>query len=295
MPIIQLGGEAWLDSISTESETDDYQIGEEWGKIPASEQDLSDPALARAAGATARLGGGTAFYLGVFKGAHIVATNEHVCSGPSGGFCRFSNARFPQIGVSAGVRRLIGNWTEIDFALLEIAPDEAEAAKLAQVAANLDFTSPMYSGQPLITAGFGFAGNPNRQMVVASDSDCIVFSADNDFRFMRDPDDVNPGPHEVWSFANGCDVSHGDSGSAMVDRNTGLPVGLIWTGRIPKNPVVRDSEFLSNIFEAQSEEIWQELSYGVPAIKIKEVLQEKLAEWSITGERAEIVEAILAN
>jgi hypothetical protein len=95
---------------------------------------------------------------------------------------------------------------------------------------------------------------------------------------MADPDELNPGSYQAWSFANGCDVSHGDSGSAMVDRDSGDVVGIIWTGRIPKTPDIQDSKVLDDLLRTQSPRIWKELSYAVPAAKIREVLQRILNE-----------------
>jgi hypothetical protein len=109
---------------------------------------------------------------------------------------------------------------------------------------------------------------------------------------MGDPDDLNPGPNKVWSFANGCDVSHGDSGSAMFNRNTGEIVGLIWTGRIPKDASVQKSDYLREILdENNSKEIWQQLSYAVPAEKIKDVLTQELE----AGKHSSTTKTILEN
>lgn len=105
---------------------------------------------------------------------------------------------------------------------------------------------------------------------------------------MSDPDELNTGRHQVWSFANGCDVSHGDSGSAMVDLQTGEVVGLIWTGKIPKSTRVQSSEYLEELIENPNEDIWNELSYAVPAAKIKEVLLKRIQN----GEESQRVKSI---
>lgn len=110
---------------------------------------------------------------------------------------------------------------------------------------------------------------------------------------MGDPDSKNPGPDKVWSFANACDVSHGDSGSAMVDETTGSPVGLIWTGRIPKSPQAQNSQNILNWETNQADEVWEELSYAVPAKKIQEVLREKLQSGKISGKTASIIEDLI--
>ena len=256
--------------------TDRYQVGSEWGKkfVKSDVLDQESPAFARAARATAQYGGGTAFYLGKFNGHHLAGTNHHVqpnlkCQGP---------LAFTAISVTATCKKILGTLPEVDFALIELTLTASQEQKLAPVARNFAFDRPIIQGMPLITIGFGVADNPSRRMVGNQDSDCKVFSADNEFRKMADPDELNPGSYQAWSFANGCDVSHGDSGSAMVDRDSGDVVGIIWTGRIPKTPDIQDSKVLDDLLLTQSPRIWKELSYAVPAAKIREVLRRVLTE-----------------
>ena len=90
---------------------------------------------------------------------------------------------------------------------------------------------------------------------------------------MADPDEFNPAGYKAWSFAHACDISHGDSGSAMIDRKNGDVVGIVWTGKIPKSAMVQSSANLQKIFTGSTPAVWKELSYAVPAVKIKEVLK----------------------
>jgi hypothetical protein len=178
--------------------------------------------------------------------------------------------------------KFLGTWTDIDLSLFVLKiSSEGDAAKLATVAQNFDFQAIFEPELPLLTAGFGVANNGARRLVVNQDSDCKVFSKQNEYRFMADPDAFNPGPYRAWSFSNGCDVSHGDSGSAMVHRLTGRVMGLIWTGKIPKDAQVQNSENLRQILDSQSELLWTELSYAVPAPKIQEVLNQQLESGAI--------------
>ncbi len=247
---------------------DDYQIGPEWGKLPISEQQMQNTVYARATGATAKIGGGTSFYLGKFGGSHVMATNHHVC--PAAFNCLGKMADFTVLKKSYRANTFLGTWNNIDLTLFTITVPVEDEALLSNVAGNFAFDLPLYVGQPIITAGYGIANNSARLLMVNQDSECEVYSAA--IRYMKDPDDFNPGPDLVWSFANGCDVSHGDSGSAMVDRNNGKVLGIIWTGRIPKDPIVRDASYLQRIQSEQSEDIWKQLSYAVPAEKIHEFL-----------------------
>ncbi len=273
-----------------------YRLGSEWGKRPVTEDSLAEesPAFRRAALATARAGGATSFYLGKFAGKHVMATNHHVF--PSASRCIGGTIRFPLLNRAFQCSVFLGTWSDVDLSLFTIdVRKDADVLALAEVGANFDFSSPLRKGQELLTVGFGVADNPLRQLVGNSDSDCKVFSPDEAFRFMPDPDQLNPGTYNAWSFANGCDVSHGDSGSAMVDRTTGLPVGLIWTGRIPKAARVQSSEFLNSLINSQGPEVWEELSYGVPASKIKETLEGFLAAPTTPQATKEILTELLAD
>ncbi|MEK6555765.1 MAG: serine protease [Bdellovibrionota bacterium] len=276
----------------TTSSTDTYRIGDEWGKIPYSAKDAADPEISKMAKATARVDGGTGFYIGYFGGKFVMATNHHVC--PSEIDCMGVNVRFTALNKSFAIREFYGSWPEVDLALFAIeVPVMADQALLNSVASPFNFASPLYRGQELATIGYGVGGNPARQLVVNQDTDCIVFSDKNEFRLMADPDDLNPGPYKAWSFANGCDVSHGDSGSAMIDRNTGEVVGIIWTGRIPKSEKVQHSDYLNNLLQTPTEDVWKELSYAVPAFKIGEYLGELLTSGTLEPSTAAVLEDIL--
>jgi hypothetical protein len=269
---------------------DDYQIGPTWGKVPLSQSQMQNTVYARATGATAKMGGGTGFYLGKFGGVHVLATNHHVC--PAAFNCVGRMAEFTVLNKSFRANSFLGTWKNIDLTLLTITvPNVQDEALLANVAGNFAFELPLYVGQPIITAGYGIANNQARSLMVNQDLECEVYSAD--IRYMKDPDDFNPGPDMVWSFANGCDVSHGDSGSAMVDRNNGKVLGLIWTGRIPKDPIVRDASYLARIQQDQSEDIWKQLSYAVPAAKIQEFLTKTYEEENSDFSRKQIFKDIL--
>lgn len=286
---IQLGAQARPLALNF-SVSDTYRIGDEWGKQPYSTKDASDPEVSKMAQATARVGGATGFYLGFFGGRHVMATNYHVCESESD--CLGTLVRFTVLNRAYSVSRFYGSWSDVDLALFAIdVPTQEDAAILASVASPFDFQNELYRGQELVTIGYGVGSNPGRQLVVNQDSDCVVFSDAKEFRYMGDPDDLNPGPYKAWSFANGCDVSHGDSGSAMMDRQTGHVVGIIWTGKIPKSAKVQDSQFLKDLLKTPTEDVWKELSYAVPAFKIGEYL----TDLSQSGTLAPDFQAVLED
>jgi hypothetical protein len=272
--------------------TNEYRVGDEWGKTPVTEDVMNkSAAIRRAAMATSRTGGGTGFVLGEFAGHVVVATNHHVC--PASYNCDWQDTNFPLLNVQASQQEFIGSWPEVDLALYTIAVSGAQKSRVLNVAQNFDFDTQIVPGQALITSGFGVAGNAKRSMVINYDSDCRVMSARNEFRLMNDPDAKNPASYRAWSFANGCDVSHGDSGSAMVDAASGAPVGIIWTGKIPKSNSAQSSARLNEWQNSQSPEVWSELSYAVPAPKIYEFLRRQLDSGEIEPRHEAIVRAIL--
>jgi S1-C subfamily serine protease len=293
---IQLGGRSG--PVSTfMGDVDNYQIGDVWGKLPldAGQVRSGSAVLRKAARATARyaglMGGATGFYMGKFNGQHIMGTNHHVVDGVG---CRNVRLIFPFLGtngVTVKCKRIIGHWTDADFGLIVLDIPASQESLFNGVGVNFAYDKKIEHGTPLLTVGFGIAKNPGqRNMMVNQDNDCKVYSATGDYRLMGDPDTINPGPYKAWSFAHGCDISHGDSGSAFFDRNTGEMVGIVWTAATPKDPRVLTRDYLDHL-DSSSEEIWTKLGYTVPATKIGDVL--KSIEPSLPADDAKTVEAIL--
>lgn len=263
---------------SANASISDYQIGPEWGKTAITAQYLAaaSPQLQKAARATARVslgfGGATAFVIGEKDGVLRLATNHHVIEDAAG--CRNSRISFPLLNIkNLTCDKIIGTWTDLDLTVFTVAGlTTTQRQDLVKVATDFSYNVPVRKGQKLMTIGFGIAGNPSQQNMMAElDSDCKVYSKDGETRFIKDPDEINPGPYKTWAFAMGCDVSHGDSGSAMFDRETGAVVGLLFTGKIPKDAIARQRSWLDDQYNSNGEGIWKELSFAVPATKIKEI------------------------
>lgn len=260
---------------SDENAIFDYQIGPTWDKAEVTTSLLSDqnPVLLKTAQATAKLtvmfSTGTGFVVGENNGQVMLATNHHVIEDQK--FCDETKVAFEILNIKR-VRcdKVIVTNTELDLTIFTIKGLSPEAKdKLLATALPLTKVGPQ-KGQNLLTLGYGFAGNDNGKLMVDQGDDCKTYSKDDEMRYMADPDVVNPGPYKTWLFAAGCDVSHGDSGSAVVDRNTGEVVGILSTGKIPKIARVRSAEFLQKIFNGSTEEVWSELTYVVPFSKIME-------------------------
>lgn len=260
----------------------DYQIGPNWGKKVVSLNSIAseNAAFQRAAKSTARvnlgLGGATGFVLGERNGELVFATNHHVIGDARG--CARATVSFELLGVKGlKCKEILFSSTDLDLTLFNVKSiSQEDTDKLLQVARSFDSAEPV-KGTPIVTVGYGTAGNSGQKDLMATnDSDCKVFSPDGEARYMKDPDEFNPGPFMTWLFATGCDVSHGDSGSAMVHADNGNVIGIVSTGKIPKNPKVREASYLEKIYEESSEEVWSELTYVVPASKIVEAAKDYL-------------------
>lgn len=258
---------------------EDYQIGPEWGKkiVKKDSLDSQTKVFQKLAKGTAKIGfgfgGATGFAIGEKDGDVVLATNHHVIGGTKD--CKSANISFEMLGISRlKCDKILVTSTDLDLTIFTISGASADAkAKILEVAMPFD-TAPSKKGTQLLTIGYGIAGGNDSQknMMAGQDSDCKTFSPDGEMRFMADPDELNPGPHKTWMFATGCDVSHGDSGSALVERRTGKIVGILSTGKIPKSPKVRDADYLKQIFDEASEDVWKELTFAVPSDKIIEVV-----------------------
>ncbi len=291
-PIPILGSYQSFQQANLFSDIVDYQLGDEWGKVEVSPDLLkTSVVLNRMALATARVAGATGFVLGEFNGDIVVATNHHVC--PAGYYYRCERVEFPLLDIKVKRKQFIGTWPEIDLTLLSLEVSPEQRDKLLQVAKNFAFERPLEIDTPLMTSGFGIADNPRQNMVINSDSDCRIVSRTGDVRFMDDPDQVNNLGYKVWSFANACDVSHGDSGSAMVDAHSGDVLGLLWTGKVPKKEEAQSSSQIFDWQSNQANEVWTELSYAVPAQKIQEFLLERINSGELSGAQESLIKELV--
>jgi hypothetical protein len=271
----------------------DYQIGDEWGKkrVDPSGVPQTDAVLLRSVNAAAMFNSATSFYIGRFSGHHLMATNHHVLD--SADACEGRMVNFTVRKKKYRCREMIGTWSDIDFALFVLEPSDSANTDLSAYASEFDFSGSIEEDTRLLTAGYGIAGNSRRDLMVNENSDCRVLSGLNEFRFMADPDQFNPAAYRAWSFATGCGVSHGDSGSAIVSRNTGKVIGLVWTGAIPKETRIQNSRYIRELQNRDDEDIWTLLTYAVPAQKIKEKLEKELAGNNISPRYRNAVQEFL--
>lgn len=244
-----------------------------------------------------------------------MATNHHVM--PTAGNCPADTVYFPVLDIHAHCRSFLFTWPTIDLTLFTIvfrSRDDWE--QLQRVAQNFAWHDPLLRDEPLATFGFGHVilqqrrlqpeaaaaaaapvgsapkllserrasrhhptAKPPIQRLVYNDGPlCRVLSRTGDYRMIQDPDVLHPNPYRVWSFAHGCDVWHGDSGSPIVNRLSGVPIGLVWTGKTPKLSQVQSSSYVNGLQSSVQEDkaLWSELAYGVPAVVIRKVIRESI-------------------
>ncbi|WP_413581877.1 trypsin-like peptidase domain-containing protein [Bdellovibrio sp. HCB288] len=296
-----------------------YQKGDEWSVVDITEQDLQNPIVKKAYDATVQVGAASGIYLGKFNGKHIVATNSHAVGGPKD--CK----QFPPKVVFGAdtwtdTTACVGAWPEIELALLVVKPydingwdeeqDEPGPAEydrgdkaVAGRASNFAFSKIPEFQTPLINVGFGIAGDasPDRGSPLkistprmTADDDCRVLSQTGDARLLYDPDTINPLKYSAWSIAIACDISHGSSGSLMMNRGTGEVVAIGWTGTWPKAGQQHiTSREIDEISRSNSPELWSRVNYAVPAFKIKEFLSKQIKTKKIVGRDAVIIRSIL--
>lgn len=249
----------------------DYQIGNEFGKIPLESSDSVFQAAA-----VAKFMGGTAFYLGEHQGKHIMATNYHVL--PSALNCISLNTLRFQVGDQYYFcDKFIASFPEIELSLFTI---KASGGEEVHISAALEFSKEWepQMNEELFLLGYGPTEDQyNRVLHISKDEDCRIFH--EVAQFIHDPDTLHPASYQVWSLPIGCDATPGDSGSPVFS-STGDLIGIFWTGGTPKIEEAKSSYFIEWWRVWEREELWSELSYFVPVTKIREFLLDEIEKGS---------------
>jgi len=252
-----------------------YQVGEFWSKkhIRKASQDLQF--LKESVGEVGARA--TLFYIGKNNNKHWAITNNHVCPDQildgvkknrcDGQWIQFFYYRNQRGAVLKGkIKQVPLIIKSLDLSLLEISFDNLKDFNRAPRALSFSNHTPTYY-QELISIGYGVYNNEYGSLKIEEDSfECRVFS--DELRLLNDPDTLNPIPYKVTSFLHGCDVSHGDSGSPILDRYSHEVVGLLWTGKYPKDDQVSQAGFES----LPQEFLWKQLNYASPGFLIKKEL-----------------------
>jgi hypothetical protein len=254
-----------------------YQVGSTWDKKHIAKASSSVQILKESIGEIGSRA--TIFYIGEFNNKHLAVTNNHVCPNQSTSPQRVTNRCVNQSIYFSYYRNRRGKVLEgkvsnallvlksLDLSVLEISFTNLDQFERAPTALIFSDRAP-YLNQELISIGYGVHNNEYGVLKIEEDSfDCQVFSRET--RLVQDPDTLNPVGYKVNSFLHGCDVSHGDSGSPILDRNSFEVVGLLWTGKYPKSDSISQAGFENLPIEF----LWKELNYASPGFQIKEKLE----------------------
>lgn len=274
-----------------------FQLGDHWDKkpitgkniqkVPAAVANLArHTALIRYIKPSGNLEVGTAFFAGKFQGKFLFVTNHHVIDSQE--TCNKALIVFADGGSTISTRML-----ECDQLLLTLSQSQGSdvtlfTVKYNKVAADpasikkfglepvieglsgleLDFSNTSEPRQQVAQAGFGLAGKTMSTLDILTGDwspDCQVISTG---RYA--PQD------KFGSLAISCDVSNGDSGSALIDLHSGKVVGLVWgsgssaLSSVQDKRAIRSKELSSLINTPGSPTIWNNLNYAIPAHLLKE-------------------------
>jgi hypothetical protein len=240
------------------------QQGDHWDRTPVTSEivEAGDATLRQVFLSTVSVNSATGTYLGVYAGAPVVMTARHVMPDQAG--CTGRDVVFyaPSRNLASPLRelhfscdRLLGAWNDVEISLFTLAPNPANQVTLKNRGLKPGFDEKITQFESLITMGHGGEQNPAQALTVDQGPDCYVASATGDFRFRS---------NTTWSMALGCNESAGDSGSPIVDRNTGTLLGIVWGGHTDKPDQIANSSYLRSMTQANSPDIWLYLNYASP-------------------------------
>lgn len=250
-----------------------YQVGEKWSKKHIHSASKRVQILKESVGEVGARA--TLFYIGKINDKHLAVTNYHVCPNINNKanrcleqwvkFFYYKNKKGKSLeGVIKNVPLTQKN---LDLAVVEIEFNNLIEFDRAPTPLVFSDSQP-YHSQELISIGYGAYNNEYGVLMIEENSfECQVFS--HQTRLIQDPDIINPVDYSVYSFLHGCDVSHGDSGSPILDRNSMEVVGLLWTGKTPKHDSISQRGFE----QLPLEFLWKELNYASPGHLINQELE----------------------
>ena len=240
----------------------EYRIGDQWDRVSRFER----PEYSDYFGSVGEIGShATVFYIGEFKNRSFGITNAHVC--PSQAKCenRFIEFFYHKNESGQSLKGVVSQVAlveqSLDLALIEL--DFKNKGSFSTRPTPLVFSDELLTeNDQLVIMGYGLHLNEYGVLTIGDDQDCRVF--DTTVRKISDPDQTNPLSYQVDSLPMGCDASHGDSGAPILDQQTGLVRGLLWTGRVPKHSSIARDSFRNLPLEF----LWRELNFLVPADRI---------------------------
>lgn len=266
-----------------------YQIGPKWDAKKVNAQFLTsrnDFLTSKLALATMKIStpweSGTGFFLGKYNRQYLVATSAHVLKNIPTCVALPVHAIFTLKNRSYSCHSIIGIWNEIDLAIFTIREYRGDEFLKEINPLKFDFNDPYTHGTPLMTMGYGEYKNPDGDLTLKESRDCMIYSPTGELGQVAREDD-NSGDNKmiakkVTAFATGCDISPGDSGSAILNIQSQKVIGLVWATSTPKPNKILTDNYLDSLVRGQQDpsEVWKYFSYGVSAKTIKN----RLIDWT---------------
>ncbi len=249
------------------------QIGEEWSRTTYDGKLTSTEALNSAIKATARVDlkneQGSAFYLGKFNGVHLMLTNYHVLSEQE--VCRTGKVYFAYLQKSFRCGLIIDKFRDLEATFFTIRVDKKDEYRFENIALKFDFVNEYKPGHRLVTAGYGIERNNNGKLTYENSQTCVV--ATTTYKTVLLTVQSEEKSYKARSFVHACEISSGDSGSAVISESTGKVVGLNWATSTSKPIALLNSLNVYEWIEKQSNLLWSYMSYAVPGGEIMNAIK----------------------
>lgn len=254
----------------------EYQIGNEWNREIMTKELLEDDLLNKAffSYGTAvlekekKIFPNGVVYLGEILGKHLIAVPYHQLTQAKLNGPKYSCADFSYIfpGVKENPVRageVLLEMPEADQAICEIFLQEKEHRL---VGARWKWQNSLGQFQPLLVMGRG-SQDPKLRLSFDRSQECKVLGDPKNPQWFQ-----NRGYPGSWRLAMGCDVSHGDSGSAVYFQDSGWLAGFITT----TNPHTLEG-YASRAMNADlpTEKLYWETSHFVPLSHWKLALEKR--------------------
>lgn len=254
-----------------------YYIGKSWSKRPFPQKqsntnllkELKDNIIA----VTDGMNKATASYMGrTASGLHLVLTNMHVIDDFNACQGVMKNAPFhfeQPMGASYYCERELMRFPEVDLSIISLAALPSDPILNQKKGLSLAQNFTFIDSQRFLTAGFGIYKNEGRKLVIDDSDECRLISEPGNFHQMNG----DSGKAKIWSMAVACDISIGDSGSPLIDKESGKIVGLMWSGVYPKFKDRSSFESIEKIIDSSPELVWKSYNYAVPVTEIQNYLE----------------------
>lgn len=225
-------------------------------------------------------GTGTGIYIGQIGEFHLLLTSAHVIMNQKKFLCKDT------LSITINSKRAICNRVityqkNNDLVILEISFLDPPGPNTSL----LRFKTSFSKEELLINVGYATENSALTGLTSNSDEYCRVFS--NQIK------QLSVKKNSVWSMAIGCDSSPGNSGSAIVNRDSGEILGIIWGVGQSKERELKNKFFIDHLNISTDDSIWKFLTYATPSLKIQQQLIKDIEDNNFSDEDLILAEELL--